>query len=398
MLSIRILLSISIAIVSVNSAAIVSSVSSGVVAGGGWMPIPFGGVPQALGGSRTLPDGTKVCDCFDWTTSGIRRHEETWIKDNAWKMKCNNGSADVVACIGSRRTNFAEIPIGDTLTVNGFWHKCESLDDGQTIRYSEETSCIVNGQELHVNETFRSGTFKMSCQPWGYGIEGCYYYDESSPEPKELAIGESALVGIMKHTCEAVGDVPGQVKYSVEATACEQNGKIYKENETWVDRHLKFQCLPKGAFKAISCVMDNGTELAVGSHVIGNNTVHQCYRLGNTVYYHSFACGFRGVPCAPKTVPTPQTTVVERTISTGGGFPIMSGGIGAGSSQSSVVSGTGGSSSATIGTSQVVIGYPIVWTSLGVYSTGSYRSRQIQVQSSSISGSRTQTSHTEIQG
>lgn len=76
-----------------------------------------------------------------------------------------------VGCVASRRANFTVIPVGQTVNANGFWHKCETNQSSQMIKYSEEPSCVF-GKEMHVGETFRNGAFKMQCEAWGYSIQG----------------------------------------------------------------------------------------------------------------------------------------------------------------------------------------------------------------------------------
>ncbi len=36
-------------------------------------------------------------------------------------------------------------------------------------------------------------------------------------------------------------------------------------------------------------------------------TRNRCYRVGRVTYYHSYACGFRGVSCLPKPLPSPSS-------------------------------------------------------------------------------------------
>lgn len=46
---------------------------------------------------------------------------------------------------------------------------------------------------------------------------GCYYYDKNM-QLKELALGGSVDVGIMRHHCEPDPAVKGRVKYLVHGT------------------------------------------------------------------------------------------------------------------------------------------------------------------------------------
>jgi len=39
----------------------------------------------------------------------------------------------ITACIGSDRTNNARIPVGQTLDIKGYWHKCMKYPNGSVI-------------------------------------------------------------------------------------------------------------------------------------------------------------------------------------------------------------------------------------------------------------------------
>lgn len=43
----------------------------------------------------------------------------------------------VIGCVASRRANYAVIPVGEALEVNGFWHKCEYINKTQNVRYTQ---------------------------------------------------------------------------------------------------------------------------------------------------------------------------------------------------------------------------------------------------------------------
>uniref|UniRef100_A0A914UNM7 Secreted protein n=1 Tax=Plectus sambesii TaxID=2011161 RepID=A0A914UNM7_9BILA len=258
--------------------------------------VPSGSL-SAVGQTRQLNDGTVVRDCFD-ASSGMHTHGEQFVRGSSFKYKCNNGTAEVIACIATQRANFAAIEIGKSLDVNGFWHKCEYFETNQSVRYTQEASCFANGKEWHEGETFRSNAFKMRCETWGYAIAGCYYFD-SNGEQKELEVGGSAEVGNLRHNCEKDPTVKGRVKYYVQAMGCVKNGKNYKANEEWTENHLRYKCNENGAFEVQGCILDSGKLLPIGGSFAFNHTAHRCYRIGITTYYHEFSCDYPGLPsCA----------------------------------------------------------------------------------------------------
>jgi hypothetical protein len=248
-----------------------------------------------------------VRDCFDFN-SGKRLHGEQWVDNASWKVKCDNGTKTIIACLGSSRINYEEIPIGETKVIDNFWYKCEQ--DGDDIRYKQEPSCMVNGELLHVNDTFRNGAFKMQCESWGYSLQGCYYYADNG-DLKELAIGESAVEGVMKHSCEYLdGSSSSRVIYLMNAVACKKNGVVHQENETWVEGNLGFKCLSNGQYIITGCVTPTGKNIDVGKDLIEDNFVHRCYRIGAVTYYHGYVCGVSGVSCEPKPMPHSNADVV----------------------------------------------------------------------------------------
>lgn len=103
-------------------------------------------------------------DCFDFA-AGTRKHGEEFNRGDSFRYKYNNGTLEIVACIGPERTKNAIIPLGETLTHEGFWHKCDYIESNKTVRYSQEPSCCgSDGKEYHVSETFRAGNFENEMQ------------------------------------------------------------------------------------------------------------------------------------------------------------------------------------------------------------------------------------------
>lgn len=258
---------------------------------------------------QTLSDGSKVCGCFDPST-GLHEHDSSWVSGFRFKMRCNNGTTEVEACIGSRRGNYVEVPLNETKDVNGFYHKCEETAEGM-IKYEQEPSCLVKGEELHVNDTFRQGNFKLQCEVWGYSIAGCYYGDGDNAT--ELGLGETADEEHLRHFCEEVEGSGGRVRYRVQAVKCRHEGELRDEGESWSGEHLKYLCKENGAIAIINCLTGNGTEVAVGQAIVEEEKLHRCFRLGSTVYYQSHSCPPNSALCSsglplfrPLPVPSPH--------------------------------------------------------------------------------------------
>jgi len=259
-------------------------------------PYPYEPVLPAVPLCRplaTIVNSPTVCGCYD-PGSGHHDHDESWVSGLRWKMRCNNGTIEIEACVGSRRANYVEVPINKTVTVAGFWHKCEDTDNN--IRYTQEPSCVINGQEMHLNDTFRQNNFKLACESWGYSIRGCYYNDLDGNEVS-LDVGQTKDEDIYRHYCEAVpasscNGCRDKVRYRVQAVKCKQGTKIYAEGETWTGKNLKYLCKTNGAVRIINCVTNNGTEIGIDQAVVIDNILHKCYRIGNTVYYQANSCGF----------------------------------------------------------------------------------------------------------
>jgi len=65
----------------------------------------------------------------------------------------------VIACVGTERTKQARIQLEETLTMNGFWHKCEMMANGSVV-YTQSNSCQYGGNEYPPNAEFMMGTIK----------------------------------------------------------------------------------------------------------------------------------------------------------------------------------------------------------------------------------------------
>lgn len=242
----------------------------------------------------TDAQGNTVQPCFS-TTDGFRMNGEIWKTfSNDWQVQCDNGTIRIIGCIASARANYAVIPIGETLTVNNFWHKCEYVEDKQNVRYEEEVSCPLSGRELKVGDTIRNGLFEMRCLENQWDIVGCYYYTPQG-EAKLIKLGETAQSGQFLHKCEKMPNSTS-VMYSYEATACVYNGTTYQKGQTWMNGKIKFECMEKGAYEGVACLTDEGVELKVGEDKVveddkGKKKLQRCFRNGRSIVYQVYPCG-----------------------------------------------------------------------------------------------------------
>lgn len=318
-------------IVTITSSFSSSSSGSRVffpVFGGGW------------NGSTGANWPTSAGDCWDWDL-GAKKNGDKWTGCRPWKYECRNGTSFVIACIGSARTNFTEIPVNSTKIVGGLWHKCEQL--GSQVRYSEEVTCIVNGQEIRLNQTFPLGSFKMKCEPWGYSIAGCYYQDTNGSW-KELAINQTVMVGTIQYSCNPVPDAPGRVLYQMEAKACSKDGKTYQKGEVWTTRNLRYKCGDYGSYQVVGCVTDNGTDIGINETLTAGGIQHQCYRIGTVVFYHGISCSTNcPVPGqAVNVVPGPGPSVKTVNVIGGSLNQTLTSMASTGGSRTSAIGGGGG--------------------------------------------------------
>jgi len=217
-----------------------------------------------------------------------------------FKYKCANGVEEVVACVGSDRTKKARIAVGQTLTVDGFWHKCESHPNGSVI-YTQESTCMSGGKEYRVGEEVNVGFLRLQCQDEGYKVVGCYFVHGG--QVMSLNKGEKKEIDGKTHYCEEDGDT---LKYYSRGTGgCTKDGKKYKEGETWAQNHLQYKCA-NGLADITGCYIDEKAtrNMTVGQDVVEKNMVYRCYRLGDKVEYNEYACGFNGTSsCTPPAIP-----------------------------------------------------------------------------------------------
>jgi len=228
-----------------------------------------------------------------------------------FKYRCVNGQEEVVACVGSDRTNKARIEVGQTLDVNGLWHKCERFENGSAL-YTQETTCTSgSGKSYKVGEEIQVGFMRMECQEHGYKVVGCFYLDENN-KPVSMNPGEKKEVGKATHFCD---DKDGTIQYSTKGNGCTKNGTDYKEGEAFSLNHIHYKC-SNGIADITGCYVDEKRDLTIGQDIVEKNMVFRCYRLGARVEYNEYACGYNGTPsCTPE--PIPQTPDEAPTLSRG---------------------------------------------------------------------------------
>jgi hypothetical protein len=78
-------------------------------------------------------DGSKAYGCIDMEGKNQPNGAEYERRNGHFKYRCNNGQEEVAACVGSDRTNKARIDVGQSLEIDGYWHKCEKYPNGSVI-------------------------------------------------------------------------------------------------------------------------------------------------------------------------------------------------------------------------------------------------------------------------
>nr|CAD2187519.1 unnamed protein product [Meloidogyne enterolobii] len=215
-----------------------------------------------------------------------------------FKYRCVNGQEEVSACIGSDRTNNARIPVGQTLDIKGYWHKCMKYPNGSVI-YTQASSCSTGSNEYRVGEEILLGNLRVVCGDQGYSVVGCYFYNNG--QVQKLNVGEQKQVGKALHFCETKGNTLQY--YSKGSGGCVKAGKEYAEGAVYLTNHLRYQC-QGGIMDVTGCYINENRDLPIGQDVVEKGMVYRCYRLGPKIAYNEYACGFRGTPsCTPPAIP-----------------------------------------------------------------------------------------------
>jgi len=271
-----------------------------------------GGNPSANSSSKA----TAGSGCMDMSGKNHGEGEEYQRPNKKFWYKCANGQEEVVACVGSNRTNNARIAVGQKLDVDGLWHNCEVFSNGSAL-YTQETSCASpNGKTYKVGDEVQVGFMRLQCQEHGYKVVGCFYLDDNN-KPVSMNPGEKKEVGKAIHSCE---EKSGTLQYSSTGNGCTKNGTDYKEGEKFQLNHITYQCT-NGIADITGCFIDDKRPLTIGQDVVEKKEgekgmVYRCYRLGARIEYNEYACGYNKAPsCTP--APIPQTPDEAPTLSRG---------------------------------------------------------------------------------
>ncbi|UMM21468.1 hypothetical protein L5515_003139 [Caenorhabditis briggsae] len=144
--------------------------------------------------------------------------------------------------------------------------------------------CYENGMHYNVGDSFRNGSFKLTCRESGIYVEGCYMQNSFNDL---LMSGESRIENGKRHECEIIG--PGKVRYVVKMLGCNHEGQQYSTGQMWTHQHVRYQCKNDGTLLVLGCI-DEGLFIELGRDLLMEGMVHRCYQVNTTVFYHKFAC------------------------------------------------------------------------------------------------------------
>uniref|UniRef100_A0A8R1DHW8 Abnormal cell migration protein 18-like fibronectin type I domain-containing protein n=1 Tax=Caenorhabditis japonica TaxID=281687 RepID=A0A8R1DHW8_CAEJA len=212
------------------------------------------------------------------SNAGTHPHGSTFTKNN-FHYTCNNGTAEVVACLAD---DGSVIQLGRTFVRSGMKHYCSVL--GDNVTYKQESMCYENGMHYNVGDSFRNGSFKLTCREQGLYVEGCYMQNSFNDV---LMGGESRIENGKRHECEIIG--PGKVRYVVKMLGCMHEGQQYSTGQMWTHQHVRYQCKNDGTLLVLGCI-DEGLFIELGRDLLMNGMAHRCYQVDTTVFYHKFAC------------------------------------------------------------------------------------------------------------
>ncbi|EPB79608.1 hypothetical protein ANCCEY_01304 [Ancylostoma ceylanicum] len=151
-----------------------------------------------------------------------------------------------LACIADDQS---VIQLGRTFVKNGMKHKCTIVGDSVTYEQGTEgkleAMCFDNGIHYSIGDTFRNGSFRLTCGRDGIIIEGCYLQNSGD----YLVAGESRIVGRQRHECEVLGD--GRVRYQVKVIGCVREGQHYNIAQVFTDKHVRYQCKNDGSLDVL---------------------------------------------------------------------------------------------------------------------------------------------------
>ncbi|KAE9550154.1 hypothetical protein FO519_006641 [Halicephalobus sp. NKZ332] len=185
-------------------------------------------VPQVYG-----PFGEFAC--IDFEGNHQMSGAEYTRPSGRFIYRCEEGIEEIVACQGSPRVEEQWIPVGETMMVNGFWHKCE-LYKNTSVIYTQEKSCIYKGREYHIGEEIRVGFVRMTCELTGYKVIGCYFLDEQNRQVP-LERGQKKEIGSVIHSCDDKKNLPITVGKAVCDTAVLHNSGYMKNRKDYNERN-----------------------------------------------------------------------------------------------------------------------------------------------------------------
>ncbi|CAD6197388.1 unnamed protein product [Caenorhabditis auriculariae] len=209
--------------------------------------------------------------------AGTHEHGSTFTKNN-FHYSCRNGTAEVIACVAD---DGSVVQLGRTFVRAGLRHKCSV--QGEQVMYEQEAMCYENGMHYNVGDSFRNGSFKLTCRQNGVVVDGCYMHDGAGV----LQAGESRIEDGKRHECEILG--PGKVRYVVKMMGCLHEGSQYNVGQIWTHQHVRYQCKNDGSINVLGCI-DEGMFVEIGRDLLMNGLAYRCYQVGNTTFFHKFAC------------------------------------------------------------------------------------------------------------
>ncbi|KAM3721971.1 Uncharacterized protein ACO02O_09712 [Dirofilaria immitis] len=77
---------------------------------------------------------------------------------------------------------------------------------------------------------------------------------------------------------------------------CHQNGKIYKEGESWFTGHLLYKCSKFGIHTILGCRTRKGRPMNIGETYIDDFIAYQCFKENSNIYYRESPCDLLGEP------------------------------------------------------------------------------------------------------
>uniref|UniRef100_A0A915P117 Abnormal cell migration protein 18-like fibronectin type I domain-containing protein n=1 Tax=Meloidogyne floridensis TaxID=298350 RepID=A0A915P117_9BILA len=166
--------------------------------------------------------------------------------------------------------------------------------------------CLIAGLGIYEHgKTFTKGNFHYNCKNgtaevigmlgynnWVGGWESCVSDDMSV-----IQIGRTFLKEGIRHRCEVKGQTvtyeqkstcyENGIHYDIVIGCFNSNGSAeYKPGQIWTEKHIRYQCSREGMTKVLGCVDGNGLFIELGHDVLMGGTVHRCYRIKNTTFYH----------------------------------------------------------------------------------------------------------------